>query len=303
MKIFLTGGTGFIGSWVVKRLLEKGHEVTILARNSDKIPVLKRASGVKLIDGGFKNREGIENGLKGQDACVHIALGWGDTPIDMIANDTAFTVYLLEKAQNAGVEQFIYTSSTAALGEMRPLMTPDSVCRPVDLYGATKAASEAYLLGFAHKSNIRCNIIRPGYTFGNPAFEGGTTQPDRRFHKIVENALNNKPIELIKYDGTQFIHAGDLALVYLKLLESKENRSVMHGLSRNFVSWETVAKHAIELTGSKSSIVIEDKGWGADPAIFDVSFIKEKWGLDFDPTERIEEHLRYLAKVDSSRES
>lgn len=295
MKIFLTGGSGFIGSWVVRTLLEKGHELTLLVRNPDKIPVLKTLKNVTLINGGFKAREAIVKGLQGQDACIHIALGWGDTPQDMLTNDTAFSVFLLEKSEEAGLKQFIYTSSTAAVGEIRPRMTPESVCRPVDLYGATKAATEAYLLGFAHqRKTIRCNIIRPGYTFGNPAFEGGVTQPDRRFHTIASNALNNAPIEVTKYDGTQFIWAGDLAQVYLKLVESTENRSVMHGLGEHFISWEHIAHQAVRLTDSKSKVVVNDLGWGSDPALFDVSFIRDKWGLSFDGRVYIDEHLKHI---------
>ncbi|MFP4165165.1 MAG: NAD-dependent epimerase/dehydratase family protein [Chitinispirillaceae bacterium] len=294
MKIFLTGGSGFIGSWVVKTLLEKGHELTVLVRNPDKLPILYRLDNTRVVEGGFAARTNMEQALQGQDACVHIGLGWGDTPQEMLQNDTAVTVFLLEKAAEAGVKKFIFTSSTAAVGEIRQCMTPESVCRPVDLYGATKAASEAYILGFSHNTSMKCNIIRPGYTFGNPAFEGGVTQPDRRFHNLVENALKGEPLKVIRHDGTQFISAADLAKVYSSLLESEENRQVMHGLGTRFISWEEIGKRAIEMTGSSSKMMVEDKGWGADPALFDVSFIKDRWGLAFDGSKDIDGHLRYL---------
>ncbi|MFP4013081.1 MAG: NAD-dependent epimerase/dehydratase family protein [Chitinispirillaceae bacterium] len=294
MKVFLTGGSGFIGSWVVKTLLEKGHELTVLVRNPEKLPLLYKLDNTRVVEGGFAARDNMEQALKGQDACVHIGLGWGDTPQEMLQNDTAVTVFLLERASRAGVKKFIYTSSTAAVGEIRQSMTPESVCRPVDLYGATKAASEAYLLGFSHSISMKCNIIRPGYTFGNPAFEGGVTQPDRRFHNLVRSALEGEPLKVIRHDGTQFISAADLAQIYLCLLESDENRQVMHGLGTEFISWEEIGRKAIDMTGSSSDIEVEDKGWGADPALFDVSFIENRWGLAFDGSKDIDEHLKYL---------
>src|SRR5581483_4909664 len=221
MKIFLTGGSGFIGHWVVKEFLAQGHQLRLLVRNTNKIPSLKNMPGVEIIEGTLYDNAVIEKALKGCDACVHIALGWGETPTTMLQKDTAVTAFMLEKAEEAGVKQFIYTSTTAAVGEFRPHMTESIDLRPMDLYGATKAASEAYLLGFAAKANIRCNIIRPGYTFGNPAFPDGVTQPDKRFNTIVSAAKKNEPITVTKHDGTQFIWAGDLAKLYSSLLNSE----------------------------------------------------------------------------------
>jgi UDP-glucose 4-epimerase len=295
MRIFLTGGSGFIGHWVVKELLERGHSLRLLVRNKGKIPSLGALPGVELIEGTLDDRSAIERGLEGCEACVHIALGWGETPTTMLEKDTAATVFLLEAAEKAGVGQFLYTSSTAALGEYRLDMRETTDLRPTDLYGATKAASEAFLLGFAARVKMRCNVIRPGYTFGNPAFADGVTQPDRRFAKIVEAAKANDPILVTKHDGTQFIWAGDIAKVYAAVLESDLNREIFFALSDEFVTWETIARKAVALMGSKSPIVVEDKGWGAGPCLFDVGKVKKVFGLSFKSMEGIDKHLRYLA--------
>jgi UDP-glucose 4-epimerase len=296
MKIFLTGGSGFIGHWVVKELLAQGHQLRLLIRNPSKIPSLKNLPGVEIVEGTLYDRPILEAALKGCDACVHIALGWGETPATMLEKDTAVTVFLVEAAEQAGVKQFLYTSSTAAVGEFRPLMAEAIDLRPMDLYGATKAASEAYLLGFAAKAHIHCNIIRPGYTFANPAFADGVTQPDQRFNKIVEAALKNEPIPVIKHDGTQFIWAGDLGKLYAAVLNSGFNRQIFFGLSNEFVTWEAIAKKATEITSSKSRIVVEDKGWDEKPMLFDMSLIKKEFGLDFVAFPEIAKHLEYLVK-------
>src|SRR5579872_244925 len=296
MRIFLTGGSGFIGHWVVKELLAQGHQLSLLIRNNSKIPSLKTMPGVEIVEGTLYDRPILEKALKGREACVHIALGWGEAPTTMLERDTAVTAFLMEKAEEAGVGQFLYTSSTAAVGKFRRRMDESIDLSPVDLYGATKAASEAYLLGFAAKARLRCNIIRPGYTFGNPAFPDGVTQPDQRFNKIVAAAKKNEPIPVTKYDGTQFIWAGDLAKLYSAVLNSGMNRRTFFGLSSEFVTWEAVAQKAIGITGSKSKITVEDKGWDAEPMLFDMSLIKKEFGLEFVASPEIARHLEYLAK-------
>jgi UDP-glucose 4-epimerase len=295
MNIFVTGGTGFIGSYVVNELVANGHNVTILARNPKKVKGFLNHPNIQLLKGSLYDNDVIKEGLYGKDACIHIALGWGDTPIDMLENDTKASLYIFEKAVELGVKQIIYTSSTAAIGEFRPLMKVDIDCRPIDLYGATKAATEAYLLAIATTKDIRCNIIRPGYVFGNPVVEGAPMQPDGRFRKIVENSKQNKPINLVKNDGTQFIWAGDLAKIYLNLVSSHHNRQIFLGLSTKFVTWEEIAQYAIDYIGSKSDIILEDKGLEKDGSLFDVSLLKEEFGYAFTPFEHIKRHIEYIA--------
>ena len=73
------------------------------------------------------------------------------------------------------------------------------------------------------------------------------------------------------------------------------NRRIFFGLSNEFVTWEAVAHKAIELTGSKSKIVVEDKAWDAEPMLFDMSLIKKEFGLDFVASPEIAKHLEHLA--------
>jgi len=292
LKIFLTGGTGFIGHFVAKEFLEQGHSLKILARNPDKIPSLAHRENVEMIHAELLDSKAIEKGLEGSDACVHIALGWGDTPLEMLAKDTTATVQLLELAARAGCKKFIYTSSTAALGKMRINANEDMVCQPVDLYGATKAAGEAYVLGASSK--MKRNIIRPGYTFGHLAFPDGTSQPDKRFFNITQAVKENRAIHLTKYDGTQFIHASQLAKLYSAVLESDLNEEVFFGLGTEWISWKNIAEKALAMRpGAKAVIEEEDKGWGSDPFLFSVEKINKFFGLKFNGNDFIDEHIKW----------
>jgi UDP-glucose 4-epimerase len=292
MRIFITGATGFIGSHVAHRLLEAGHELVAIARNADKTPSLSSHPRVLRVPASLYDFAMIREKLAGCDACVHVALGWGDTPVSMLETDTRATVFLLQACAEQGVKHFIYTSSTAALGGFWSRMTEADAVRPSDYYGATKAASEAYVMAAGAKTGMRCNVIRPGYTFGNPVAPGAPTQPDKRFGSIVKSALSGQEIRVKAGDGTQFVWAGDLARLYEAVLDSNRSREVYFGLAVPFVSWQAVAEEAVRLTRSKSKIVVE--GEPSAPCLFDLSKIREHFGLEFGSAEQITRHLEFF---------
>ncbi|MBY9005876.1 MAG: NAD(P)-dependent oxidoreductase [Candidatus Lokiarchaeota archaeon] len=294
MKIFLTGGTGFIGSYVVKELSDSNHEITILARNTNKVPNLRSLKGVSIVKGELSSKNVIKENLKDKDICIHIALGWGDDAIAMLINDTFPSISIFETSAELEIKHLIYTSSTAAIGRYDIDINSTTKTTPKDYYGATKASSETFLHALSYQYPMRCNIIRPGYTFGNPVIEGADIESDDRFKNIIEKAKNNEDIILAKYDGTQFIWAGDLAKVYLKLVETNFNRGYYFGLGSNFITWKQIAKEAIDQINSSSNIKLVDEGYSPVPPIFDVSPIKTDLGLEFDSWDRIKEHIKFL---------
>lgn len=306
MKIVLTGGTGFIGSHVLMRLLQDGHEITVLARNPQKVPALQQRNNVTILNVDLNNPEELSKVLKGQDAVVHIALCMkGSSAYEILMSDTAATVCLATEAAKAGITKFIYTSSTASVDSV--YASPNPVCiqpgdklvtinnrhDPCTYYGATKAASEDFLFGLEGETHMKVNFIRPGYTFGNPAIDGAPTQPDTRFESIVRAALHNEDIHVIKNDGTQFIWADDIAEVYAALVLKDVSKKTYFALSKEFVTWEQIAHDAVELFSSQSNIVVEDLGWSNEPLLFDVSTIKKDFNLEFSPYPHIISHLKY----------
>lgn len=296
MKIFVTGGMGFIGSYLVMEFLKGGHEVTVLARNTEKISAFQSMPGLRIVQGGLEDRDVIISSLPGHDACVHNALHWGDSAQEMLLKDTLSSVFLFETAAKAGVKHMVYTSSTAAMGEFRPDMNEESKCKPVDFYGATKEACEAFLLAMASQTPMRCNIVRPGYTFGNPVVDGAPMEVDSRFREIVQNAKNNENIYLTQYDGTQFIWAADLAKVFRAVIESESNRQIYFGLGQEFTSWERIAQEAVKQSGSTSQILLEDKGYGKEPFLFDLRKIQRDFGFSFASWDQLVDHVGYLVK-------
>ncbi|MFB9273792.1 NAD-dependent epimerase/dehydratase family protein [Cohnella cellulosilytica] len=300
MKIFITGGTGFIGSYVVKEMLDHGHEVTLLARNTNKVSGFVGHDRIRLIKGDMEDTRAITEGLKGQDACIHVALSWLDgTAEDNLVRETLPSVRLFQAAAEAGVKKLIYTSSIASFGTAPN--NDEGFIKPLNYYGATKAATEAYLMAIAKEYGIQANAVRPGYTFGNPCVEGGPLYPDLKVVNMVKNALANKPMSFVKNDGTQFIWAGDLVKVYSGLLHSDTlNRGYYTSVSTEFRTWAQIAQMAVDLAGSSSLITLEDRG-RPDPGErpIDVSQIKKTFGFEFKADDYMKDHLRYLIRLES----
>jgi UDP-glucose 4-epimerase len=296
MKIMVTGGTSFIGSYVVRQLVGEGHEITILARDPAKIHGLRSLKSVQFVPGTLTSAAAIEEALRGKEACIHMALGWGDSAVGMAKADTMPSIGIFETAADLGVRHLIYTSSVAVFDSVPGRFSDTVPPRPARFYGATKAASEAYLLALAAERSIRANVIRPGYTFGNPAVPGAPIQSMPELPEIVDKASRGEPITLTKNTGLQFIWAGDLARVYSCLLGSTVNREVFTSLSPDFITWEQIARWAVEICVSSSEINVVDKGAPPASTTYDVSAIQQEFGLKFDAAGHLREHLAYLAE-------
>lgn len=291
MKILVTGTTGFVGSHVALHLARAGHQVVATSRDPGKLPALSRVDGIRQERLDLGDREGWVELLDGCQALVHVALGWGDDGPAMLERDTEASVALFEAARRAGTRRIVYTSSTAANGEMTLSNREDRALRPTDFYGATKAATEMFARAYAHVHGMNVHVVRPGYVFGEPAVAGGRSQPDTRFRTLCADILAGRPVRLVRHDGTQFLHARDLAKVYEALLEDPRTFTTHYALSSRWQSWEGIARRAMELAGRQAPLEIEDRGYGKDPFLFEVAAIREDFGLDFDNETRLEEHL------------
>jgi len=137
-------------------------------------------------------------------------------------------------------------------------------------------------------------MLKLKYTYSSPPFPDGSTQPDKRFRDIADAVVNSKPVTLTKHDGTQFISAGEIAQVYVKLLESDKSGEIYLALGNVFTSWEQIAKIALEFfPESKSEIVLNDLGWGAEPFLYNVKKMERDFGLSFDSQKDLREHIRW----------
>jgi len=301
MKVFITGGTGFIGSHIVVELLAQGNEVRLLARNPHKIPAFLEHPCVSILEGGLDDEPVIRRGLDGCDACIHNAIYWEDEPTELQMKDTRASNRLFESAAEAGISHMVYTSSTAVHRPFQPRMDETQRISPTDFYGATKAANEAFLSAFSHQTSMRCTIVRPGPTVGGPATPGGPVKYDGRFHSIAEAAIRGDDIHVLKNDGRQFIAASDLAKIYSAVINGGGSSAMETYLAvaRDFITWEQIAKEAISLAGPSSNIVLDDKGLSNRPFFFDTTKLKDTFELSFECAPTITSLIHRLVGTES----
>jgi nucleoside-diphosphate-sugar epimerase len=176
MKIFVTGGSGFVGSALVRRLLAEGHQVLALARSGSSIQRV-RAAGAEPVPGDLAElgRDGSPAPrwlarLREADAVVHVAAHmefWGPDALFERANQVP-TVALHTAAVAAGVRRFVLVSaaSVSTGSQRRPVVdesTPEG--RPNIAYSRVKLATERALLR-APAGSTELVVLRPPFIWG-----------------------------------------------------------------------------------------------------------------------------------------
>ncbi len=167
MRVFVTGGTGFVGSHAVEALLAANHEVIALVRPTSNTSHLEEL-GVTLATGHLGDAAGFRDALEGADAVVHIAgLVAAAKPDLMYQANAVGTRDLVDVAADTcpGVP-FLYVSSVAAQGpsEGPHPRDADEPPAPVSHYGHTKLEGEGAVLG--HRDRLQVMILRPPPVYG-----------------------------------------------------------------------------------------------------------------------------------------
>jgi nucleoside-diphosphate-sugar epimerase len=167
MRVLLTGGSGFLGSFVAEQLAADGHVVRALVRPRSDRRVLERLGGIEFAPGAIEDPASLGPAVDGADAVVHVAgIVKARRPSEFFEVNTQGTKNLLEAAAGRGVGRFVYVSSLAAVGpSLDGTPVPDDVePRPVTHYGRSKLEAERAVL--AAKDRIHVTVVRPPLIYG-----------------------------------------------------------------------------------------------------------------------------------------
>lgn len=173
MKVFLTGGTGFIGGRVAAMLRERGDEVVALARNPDRAQKLRRI-GAQLVRGDLSDRAALAEAMAGCDAVIHGAAVY-EVGIPASARPAMFranvigTENALGAALDAGLPRVVYVSTIAAFGNTRGKVVDEGYEHPGDSYTSYYEETKVE----AHRrakhliaEGLPCVIVQPGSVYG-----------------------------------------------------------------------------------------------------------------------------------------
>lgn len=204
MKILVTGGAGFMGSWLVDNLVKRGHDVVSVDNLSGGF-MRNVSKDCKFVKMDLRDTKKVFKVTKGVDIIFHLAAYAAEgqsvfSPIEINDINIKPMNNLLVAAVNSNVKKFIFTSSMAVYGNQQPPFDESMQRQPEDPYGCGKAYCENILEIFAKTYGFGYAIIRPHNVYGP---RQNISDPYRNVLGIWINRIMRGKPPLIYGDGEQ----------------------------------------------------------------------------------------------------
>ncbi|MEJ7876365.1 MAG: NAD-dependent epimerase/dehydratase family protein [Solirubrobacterales bacterium] len=219
MKVFVTGGTGFIGGHVVRMLHERGDHVTALVRSPGKAAAL-RDQGAQLVEGDLSDRAAIASAMEGCDAAIHgaavyeVGIPQSQRAAMREANVTG-TENVLGAALDAGLEKVVYISTIAAFGNTHGEVVDETYQHPAQSFNSyyEETKYEAHQVAKGLISNgLPCVTVQPGGVYGPDDHSAVGKQ-------IIDFASGRMPLVPFPDLGLNMVHVEDVATGVLLALD------------------------------------------------------------------------------------
>ena len=221
-SVLVTGGAGYVGSVLVPKLLDAGHEVTVLDLfiYGDTLAGVAKHPDLRQVRGDLRNPDVVRDALAGCDSVIHLACISNDPSFELdpglgkSINHDAF-LPLVRAAKASGVERFIYASSSSVYGiKQDDEVTEDLELEPLTDYSRFKALCERELL-VERAPGFAVLVLRPATVCGySPRL-----RLDLTVNILTNHAINNGRIKV--FGGSQKrpnIHIADMTDLYLHCL-------------------------------------------------------------------------------------
>jgi len=251
MKIFVTGGTGFIGSHIVRAVVAAGHEVIALRREKSNLTrcadFLNQVTWLNHDDPDWTSRA-----IAGKPAAIIHSAWAGVTAAEradwkLQAANLALFTDLLQIADNVKLQHFIALGSQAEYGCINGRVNEDYPCRPDTAYGATKLACLAMLEGFARQKKLAYVWLRLFSIYGPGEDEQWFISSLIRQMKLGRSPQLSGCEQ--RYD---YLHVHDLAAGLLAVLRQPEKSGVFNLSSNASLPLKQVVELIKEFTGSRT---------------------------------------------------
>ena len=295
MRALVTGGAGFIGSHITRRLLEREDVSEVIAYDNlsvgDKQNVPKDAV---FTWGDIRDADKLKEALKGVDLVFHDAAfvsirgSFNLIEYDLDVNDLG-TLKVLEASRDAGVSKVIMASSMAVYAKSVPLPVKETdETTPLSPYGFSKLKGEYYCKLFSEMYGLKTAVLRYFNTYGI-----GQTLSDYVgvISIFINQVLRNKPITIFG-DGTQtrdFVYVGDIAEanILAAFSDAGGTYNIASGEERSI---NEIAENIMSETGHKLKEYLESPPGEVQRIVADISKAKELLG--YDPKTQISEGIR-----------
>ena len=230
-NVLVTGGNGFVGSFVVERLLKEGANVSVVSRTRKKF-LSHIENDVKFVKGDLLNRDDALKACKDQDFVFHLAsrvagIGYNiEHSGTMLTENSIMSLNMLDAARESNVERYQYVSSTCVYPREASIPTPEGEGmlgdpEPSNLgYGWAKRVGELQAKMHAKEFGMKVSIIRPMNAYGpRDDFDPETSHV---IPALIRKIINAKTEVLIWGSGNQtraFVYVDDVARGMLMTLE------------------------------------------------------------------------------------
>lgn len=261
MRILVTGGAGFIGSNLSKRLVDDGHEVVVLDNllRGNKLDK-STFEAIHFINGDVRDFETVNKASKGCDVIFHFAAVLGvdivaDNPVETMDVEVIGTRNIVNAALGNNVQHVLYASTSGIYGHtsFENLLTEEILVDPKTSYAMAKRYNEIYLA--AHYEEKKINVI--SLRFFNVY---GHNQDNRMVvPRFFEQAKNNEPITIFG-TGKQtrdFTYIDDTVEACVRLMNTK-GCHIVNIANENEWCIEDLGLKIREITGAKSPIQFID---------------------------------------------
>ena len=294
-KIIVTGGAGFIGSHLTDKLIELGHQVTVI----DNLLLGKKAfvnKKAKFIKADIRDYKKIVKFFKGVDAVFHLAADPRlpvsiEDPITTHEINVTGTMNILEAARQNKVKKVIFSSSCAAYGEQEVPIQEDAKMSPLSPYGLHKLMGEQYCRLYSSLFGVETVCLRYFNVFGPRKLATGS------YPMVIPVFLDQKKkgkVLTIVGDGTStrdYVHVQDVVRANILAWES----SVGGGMSINVGSGKQSSVNEIaRLIGGDTTNIPERKG---EMKNIQADISRAKKLLNWQPGITLENGIKELKKV------
>lgn len=231
-NVAVTGGAGFVGATLVRRLLDEGRHVRVI----DNLTTgdVEHLAGLEIdfVDGDIRDPQTLSDAMIGIDAVIHLAAAGSvvmsvEDPVTNFDVNVLGTFQVLDAARRSGIERVVLASTGGALiGDATPPVDETSLPKPISPYGASKLAGEGYAHAFSKSYGMRTIALRFANVYGpwSARKRGAMTLFFRAIHA-------GEPI-IIYGDGTasrDYAHVEDIARALCLALDSDApGGSVLH---------------------------------------------------------------------------
>lgn len=302
MKLFVTGGAGFIGSNFIRHVLglRKGYAVVnfdklTYAGNLANLESVAQDPNYSFVRGDICGAGAVQSAMAGCDAVVHFA---AESHVDRsiyepaasIETNVKGTFVLLEIARQLGIQRFVHISTDEVYGDLpaETFADENAPLRPSSPYSASKASADLLVLSYVRTYNFPALITRSSNNYGPFQF------PEKFLPLMIANALDNKPLPIYG-DGKQqrdWLHVEDNCRGIIVVLDEGRVGEVYNIGGLDVVENLSMARRILKLTGKPDSMLLSVKDRPGHDRRYALDCSKIQRELGWNPVVRLDEGIK-----------